>query len=488
MGATPASLPRSVLSPPYLPASIAIYTIVALVAFEGLAVVAALPQIAADLGDLRLIPWVITSYLLTSSVAAVAAGPIIDALGVRTVFLGAVSLFTVVGSAVAFSPNLPVMIPIRVVQGIGGGMVFAVAITAVGLVYPSHLIGRAFAANSTVWGVMSVAGPALASALLTYLSWRWIFLVNLPIGLAALAAGWRAMPRGDRRGPARVDWLGMAWVSVFTGATLLAVDRLGVASFPWLGLAVVAAFLYWRHARRASDPVMRLEHLARQPFGGLAVGMGLLLAGAFCATTYLPLYVSAGLQGSTGLAAWSVLYFTIGWTVGSNLASRATARWSETGVALWGYLLVVPALAVGALVAFADAPYWMTLATQTVAGVGVGIATNAALTLLRAVSRDEVLGRTNAAHQFLRTLGLSYGAALGGALLLTVAVRTLGDIGLVERLLAGEIVTSADPGAAVRRGFSFTVAAGAMLTALGSLPILALRRHLAAARALRRPR
>jgi predicted MFS family arabinose efflux permease len=212
------------------------------------------------------------------------------------------------------------------------------------------------------------------------------------------------------------------------------------------------------------------------------------LAGAFCATTYLPLYVSAGLQGSTGLAAWSVLYFTIGWTIGSNLASRATARWSETAVALSGYLFVVPALALGALAAFADAPYWMTLATQTVAGVGVGIATNAALTLLRAVSNDGVLGRTNAAHQFLRTQGLTYGAALGGALLLTVAVRTLGDIGLVERLLAGEIVTSADPAAAVRNGFSFTVAAGAVLAALGLLPILALRRHLTPARALRRPR
>lgn len=488
MNSTAASLPRSVLSPPYLPASIAIYTIVALVAFEGLAVVAALPQIAADLGDLHLIPWVVTSYLLASSVSAVAAGPIIDTLGVRTVFLGAVALFTVVGAAVALSPNLPLMIPIRAIQGIGGGMVFAVAITAVGFVYPSHLVGRAFAANSTVWGVMSVAGPALASALLTYLSWRWIFLVNLPIGVAALAAGWRAMPQGARRGPATVDWLGIAWVAIFTGATLLAVDRLGVASLPWLGLGLVAALLYWRHARRTSEPVMRLEHLAHQPFSGLAAGMGLLLAGAFCATTYLPLYVSAGRRGSTGLAAWSVLYFTIGWTIGSLLASRATARWSESGVALSGFLFVVPALAIGAPLAFADAPYWTILVFQTVAGVGVGIATNAALTLLRAVSPDEVLGRTNAAHQFLRTQGLSYGAALGGALLLAVAVRDLGDIGLVERLLAGEVVTGADPAAAVRHGFSFTVAAGAVLSALGALPILALRRHLAAARARRRRR
>ena len=186
--------PTSVLSRELLPASIAIYTTVALAAFEGLAVSAALPQVAGDLGDVHLLPWVVTGYLLMSGVATVVAGPLVDSYGVRAVFRAAIALF--VGGAVlaSFVPSMPLMVAARLIHGAGGGVIIAVGIAAVGLIYPAHLMGRAFAANATVWGVMGVAGPGIAAFMLTTLSWRWIFLVNIPLGLIALAAGWRVMP------------------------------------------------------------------------------------------------------------------------------------------------------------------------------------------------------------------------------------------------------------------------------------------------------
>jgi MFS family permease len=182
--------PTSVLSRELLPASIAIYTTVALAAFEGLAVSAALPQVAADLGDVHLLPWVVTGYLLMSGVATVVAGPLVDSYGVRAVFRAAIVVFVTGAVLASFVPSMPLMVAARLIHGAGGGAIIAVGIAAVSLIYPGHLIGRAFAANATVWGVMGVAGPGIAAFMLTTLNWRWIFLVNIPLGL------WRWRPGG----------------------------------------------------------------------------------------------------------------------------------------------------------------------------------------------------------------------------------------------------------------------------------------------------
>ena len=182
--------------------SIALLTTVALSAFQALAVSAALPSIAADLGDVSLLPWVISSYLLASGVATVAAGALVDRLGVAPVFRGSIALFVLGGTLAGFVPSMPLLVAARVVHGLGSGAVIAVSLAAVNIVYPSRLVSRAFAANTTVWGVMGVAGPALAAALLVFASWRWIFLVSIPLGGTALLLGWRTLPASAPDRPA----------------------------------------------------------------------------------------------------------------------------------------------------------------------------------------------------------------------------------------------------------------------------------------------
>ena len=158
--------PTSVLSRDLLPASIAIFATAAL---ASLGVAAALPDIAADLGNVSLIPWVITAFLVTSSLATVVAGPFIDAVGVSRMFRLAITMFATMGFAAAFAPSMEVLIALRVLQGAGAGLILATGTAAISLVYPQALVGRAFAANATVWGVMGVAGPAVAALILTFL-------------------------------------------------------------------------------------------------------------------------------------------------------------------------------------------------------------------------------------------------------------------------------------------------------------------------------
>lgn len=478
--------PSGVLSRQLLPASIAIFTTVGLVAFEGLAVAAALPELAADLGGVALLPWTITGFLLTSGIATAISGPLVDGIGTQSMFRWAVSVFVGASVAAAFAPSMPVMVVARIVQGAGGGMISAVGIAAVGLVYPPHLVSRAFAANATVWGVMGVAAPAIAALMLTVLDWRWIFLVNLPLGLAALIAGWRVLPGPAGRRDRRVDWRGAVLIGTITISLAMAVDRLDWTSLLWLAWVAIGAWLYVRHARRHEAPIVWLEHLIRQPYSGLAVGIGLLVAGAIAAEAYVPLYARGALGAGPALTAWSVLFFTLGWTTGANISGRLTRRMAESTLTVGGFVITAPALIIIWAAVTLGFPSAVVFGCLYLAGTGVGISTNSGLTLLRTVTPDDSLGRATAAHQVARAQGFTIGAALGGSVILLAVSRVVPDLETVRRLLGGEtadITVAAAQG--ISDGFGLTALVGAIVVAAGLPAVLRLRRHLAPAREAR---
>lgn len=470
-----------------MPASIAVFATAALASFQALGIAAALPDIATDLGNVSLLPWVITAYLLTSSLATVVAGPFIDAVGVSRMFRLAVTLFAGIGFVTAFAPSMEVLVALRLFQGAGAGLILSTGTAAISLVYPQHLVGRAFAANATVWGVMGVAGPAVAALILTFLSWEWIFYANLPLGAIALVAGWKVFPGPFGEAAGRFDLKGSALLTAMTLASLFAVDSLDLRSLVWLALAAGAVLLYVRHARRASPPVVRLEHIVPQPYRGLAVSTGLLLTGTFAMSTYIPLYVRAGLEGSPALTAWSVLPLTVGWTVGAVISSRMADHHSESWIVLLGFIVGMPSLALAWLAITLNVPILVSFAVFFTAGIGVGMSTNAALTLLRAVTGSAQMGRVVSAHLFARNQGFTFGSAIGGAVLLLVVTLQLGDVELVRELIASP-QGGGPPGAAaaVRSGFAVTVAVGFGLTVLGWLSALGMRRFLTEARNARR--
>lgn len=472
--------PTSVLSRPLLPASIAIFVTVALAAFEGLAVAAALPDLAADLGGVSLLPWVITSFLLTSGVSTVVSGRLIDNVGVKLMFRVAVIVFTVAGVLAAFSPSMPILIALRAVQGAGSGMVIAVGLAAVSLIYPPHLTGRAFAANSTVWGVMGVAGPAIAAVILTRFDWRWIFLINLPLGAAALIAGWRVMPEALPNIKRKtIDVPGAILALIFTGAVLLAVDSLDWTSFAWIGLAVISGSIFHRRSSRHSAPLIESRFLSQSPFGTLAFAVSLMITGAIAANAFVPIYVSVGRAGSPSLTAWSVLFFTVGWTSGANVSSRLLDTRTPLRVVFYGLAAVVPGLAATAIVAALSLHIATVFACLFVAGVGIGLATNASLTLLRDISAPDEIGRSTAAHQFFRNQGFAVGSALAGAVIFATVARAVGDPELVRAVLTGESSGSTETvRMAVVDGFAMASAIGALIAAAAFLLMPRLRRSI----------
>lgn len=457
----------------YLAVTLANLTIVAIAAFDGLALVAALPAIADDLGDVALLPFVITAFLAASAVAGITAGPIIDAVGVRRTFRVTGVWFLASSALAAAAPTMPLLVAARLLQGIGGGLVISVAFAAVGLAYPARLRARAFAANSMVWGVMGFGGPVITAGLLAVGSWRMIFIVQLPITALALAAGWRTLP-STRDRPQRItmDTRGIAMVTVVVGTSLLAVSQVGV-NWSLAGAGAAAAVgtgaLFWRHTGRADDPLVQRTHITRFPLLRIHITSGLILVAGLAADNYLPLYMQTTRGASVSFAAFSVLFLTIGWTTGAFVASRLLERRHESDLILLGSIIMLPAVAVAGLGVALTWPIAIVFVGFYAMGLAIGFVSTSGFTLLQSSAEHSEMGRVNAAHQFVRTMCITYGVAIGGAILLLVVDRQTGDVEVVRDALGGEdVVASGATLDAIRDGLAWVhVFSG--LVALGCL-------------------
>lgn len=473
-------------SGPYLAVTVANLTIVALAAFDGLAVIAALPSIAEDLGDVALLPWVVTAYFGASAVAVIVAGPVVDAIGVRRTFRVTGIWFFLTSAAVAGAPSLELLLVARIAQGLGGGLVIAVALAAVGLTYPHSLRPSAFAANSAVWGLMGFGGPAFAAGLLSLGGWRMIFIVQLPLTALALLMGWSALPSTrDRPQPIRTDAVGVLLLTLVTVLSLVGLAQIGVRG--WLasacGLATILLLAgYWRHSDRHDDPVLERQHVSRWPLGWVHLSAGLILAAGLAADNYLPLYVQLSRGHSPAFAAFSVVFLTVGWTIASIVFARALVNWREADVVMLGAAMLLPSLAAAGAAIALEAPLWVLFGAFFVIGLSIGFVSTAGLTLIQSASDEREMGRVNAAHQFLRTLSITYGVALGGAVLLYVVARRVGDVELIRKVLSGEeVAVAAATGDAVQDGLVWVVVAASVLGVGCLAAALALRRSTPAA-------
>ncbi|HLT97676.1 MAG TPA: MFS transporter [Acidimicrobiia bacterium] len=464
------AVPRSILSPQLLPASIAIFTTVAIVAFEGLAITAALPEVAGDLGNVEFLPWIITSFLLASAVATAVSGTLIDTIGTSTVFRWATTLFAASSLVAAAANSMAILVASRIVQGAAGGAIISVGIAAVALVYPGHLTGRALAANSNVWGVLGFASPAIAAALLEIGSWRWIFLLMAPICLIALAAGWRTLPKAVEPTPLVVDWLSAGLLVLTVGFLLAAVSDISTTSIVLVAAGTISGTVLWRRLRRTDSPLVDPQYLQAAPYAHLAASASLALAAIGGLSAYLPVYVRGARGGSASLAAWSVLWMTIGWTFAANIAGRVTDRVPERTVLAIGAVLGPIGVVVAWLTVALSAPLPIVFASYFLMGTAVGTVTNAALQLVRRVVPPALAGRATSAHAFLRTMGMSLGAGLAGGTILAVTATRLSDVSEVEAALTGTGDTLAGSAAnALANGFQVAHLASLVLVVVGAV-------------------
>jgi EmrB/QacA subfamily drug resistance transporter len=386
-------------------------------------VATALPTIVGDLGGLEHLSWVVTAYLLASTASTPLWGKLGDLYGRKRVFQATIVLFLVGSALCGLSQNMWDLILFRGMQGLGGGGLIVTSQGIVADVVSPRERGRYQGIFGSVFGVTSVAGPLLGGFFVDHLSWRWVFYVNLPIGVLALLVTAATLPALPWRVQHQIDYLGTV---LLAGATtcLILLTTLGGSVYPWASApsiamgtgAVVLLVLFVLVERRAPEPVLPLALFRNRVFA-LASAVGFVVGFAlFGATTFLPLFLQV-VQGvsptESGLRTLPLMAGVLVTSIGSGqLISR------------WGRYKAFPiagtaTMAIGLfLLSRMDEQTSVPLsaAYMLVLGLGLGLVMQVLIIAVQNAVDYRDLGAATSGATFFRSIGSVFGVALFGAI------------------------------------------------------------------------
>ena len=418
-----------------------------LAALDSTVVGTAMPTVIGELGGLSLYPWVFASYLLAATVTGPVFGKLSDTYGRKPIYLTGIFLFLLGSVLAGTSETMVGLIAFRTLQGLGAGAVQPVAITIVGDIYELESRARVQGLFGAVWGVSAVLGPAVGGLLTDYVSWQWVFYINLPFGLVAAALLAATLTESFERRPRRIDYLGTSLLIFGLVTVLFSLLDGGGAPFlsaPMLFFVGIAALvLFVAVERRAEDPVVPLG-LFRERIFAVAVFGNLALGGVlFGVSVYVPLFVQGALAGTAVTAGAVVAPISIGWPVGSFIGGRMILRSGYRKTLLVGSFFVV--LGAGLCVPMNGAtPLPYVVLAVFVIGLGLGFSSTSYLVSIQNAVPWRRRGIATSSIVFFRTVGGSIGVAVMGALLnaslgpryeAAVEEVSAGDAGLA-RLLA----------------------------------------------------
>ncbi|WP_306768304.1 MDR family MFS transporter [Roseomonas sp. AR75] len=397
----------------------------ALAALDQNIVNTALPRMVGDLGGMAHISWVVTAFMLTATVTAPLYGKLSDLYGRRRLFFLAVSLFLAGSLLSGLAQGMGQLIAFRALQGLGAGGLLVLAQAAIGDVVPPRDRPRYQGLFTGTFALATVAGPLIGGVITSALSWRWVFYVNLPVGILALvliAMGLRQPSRIEAR---RIDYAGAALLTGMTASLLLLLAWGGV-EFPWASwqaaalatLVVLLLLLFVLRESVAPDPLIRLRLFRNRVFArGVTVG-GMMVFAMLGSTVFLPLYFQLVFGMSPARAGAMLLPQVIGMVLTSVIGGRIVSKLGRNKpFLLAGLGLEAVALASLAVLAYTAAPPPLFLVSMALLGLGMGMGMpNLTVAVQNAVSQRE-LGAATGAMTFLRSLGGALGVAASGAIM-----------------------------------------------------------------------
>lgn len=403
----------------------------ALMAVDATVLATAVPSIVADLGEFSRYPWLFSGYLLAQAVTVPVFSKLADTYGRKPVILTGIAVF-IIGSALAVvAPSMTALILCRIVQGIGAGAVQPMGQTIAGDIYSVRERAKVQGYLASVWAVSSMLGPLIGGLFSQYVSWRWIFAINIPLGLLAAVMVWRNFQEKVERTKHRVDIEGALVLTL--GLTLLLLGLLeGGAAWEWTSTASLVCFLGGTVAlvafvlieRRAAEPVINLRLLSSRlivhavvisaAIGGIVLGL----------TSFVPTYLERTADATPVTAGIAVAALTIAWPLASANAGRIYIPWGfRASITLGSSIVLVGAVLL--LLVVGQPSVWLIVGVAVVLGAGMGFtgAPNvvAAQSSVGWSERAEVTGLT----MFARSAGSAVAVAVFGTI--SNAIITGGD-------------------------------------------------------------
>lgn len=394
----------------------------------------ALPTMVADLGGMDHITWVITAYLLASTIAAPLAGKMGDMYGRKLVLQSGIGVFIVGAVLCGVASTMGMVIGGRAIQGFGAGTLIVTSMATVGDLLPPRQRGAAQGILGAAFGVSTVVGPLLGGFIVQHWSWHWIFFVNLPVGVIAFVIIGMALPRRTDLSKRKVDYLGAALLASLLAAVVLLPNAAAegggwtspaVTAVAAIGLIALAGFI-WAETR-AAEPILPMSLFRNNTFVvvntvGFMVGMGM-----FGTITFLPLF----LQVVKGVSPTTSGLFLVPMMGGLIFASTAAGKvMSKTGRYKRMPMLSTGLLALAMLSMTAlskDTPLWMIAGSMVLIGLGLGPVFSVGVAAIQNAIPRSLLGVGTASANMFRLIGGALGTAAFGAVFNAGLARNLAE-------------------------------------------------------------
>lgn len=404
-----------------------------LVAMDSTIVATSVQSIVDDLGGFAQFPWLFSIYLLTAAVFTPIYGKLADLIGRKPLMLFGIGLFLVGSIAAGAAWSMPALIAFRAVQGVGAGAVQPMAMTIAGDIYTVAERAAVTGYLASVWAIAAVAGPSIGGFFAEFVSWRWIFFINVPL---CLVAGWmlmRSFREKVERKKHRIDYAGAALITA--GCTLVILAMLeGGQSWSWasvpgigvptMGVLLLVVFVFVE--RHAAEPVLPLWVFTRRVLLSTSVATFGVGAAAIGLTAYIPTFVQSSLGFGALVAGFVLAPMSLGWPLFSSLSGWVYLKFGFRSTSLLGTGLVVLSV-LGMLTLGVGSSVFAVAAWCFMFGSGMGLASSPALIAAQASVGWSQRGVVTGTNLFARSIGSSIGMAVFGAVANAVPLERAGQ-------------------------------------------------------------
>ncbi|OZC95558.1 MFS transporter [Rhodococcus sp. 06-235-1A] len=405
------------------PILIALMLSSSLVALDATIIATAVLTIVGDLGGFAQFPWLFSIYLLAQAVSVPLYGKLADLFGRKKIMLFGIAVFCLGSILCGLAWSMPALIAFRAVQGLGAGAVQPMAITIAGDIYTLAERAKVQGYLASVWAISSVLGPALGGIFSEFLSWRWIFFINIPLCALAAFIMLRKFEEGAvERAKPKIDYLGAALLTV--GATMVLLGLLeGGQSWAWGSPISIAIFVggfgllavfAWVESR-AEEPILPLWVFTRRVLvvsSVISLLVGALILGL---TSYVPTFVQGVFGTGAIVAGFSLSTLTLGWPIAASQSGRVYLRFGFRTTALVGGSLGIVGAALTTLLD-AESQIWHVAAACFVIGLGMGLIASPTLIAAQSSVDWAERGVVTSTNMFARSIGSAVGVAVFGAI------------------------------------------------------------------------
>lgn len=392
-------------------------------AIEATIVSTAMPAIVADLGGFTLFSWVFSAYLLMNSVTVLIYGKLSDLFGRKPILTFGIIMFLIGSILCGFASSMEALIVFRLIQGFGAGAVMPIATTIVGDIYTTEERAKIQGYLASVWGISAITGPAVGGLLVQYVSWHYVFWINIPLGILSLIGLWMFLHENVSKKKHKIDYLGAALMTIAISSIMFVLVE-GGSHMPWgswqlislMVLSVLAFIGFVFQEGRASEPVMPFSIWKERSIfiANLAsLTTGVMLIGI---SSFLPTFVQGVMEQTPIVAGFTLTAMSIGWPIASTLAGKMLISMGYRKTSIIGGVFLIIGSTLFVTMSSSSGPIWAAAGSFFI-GVGMGLTSTAFIVSIQSTVSWQQRGIATAANMFMRNLGNTIGAALLGGIL-----------------------------------------------------------------------